>query len=186
MKKVADVLGVSMDALVYFMRKYDLKRRSVKENEKIKFARKPMSFKLSEKLDESDESLKVAGTMLYWGEGYKSVHAKNVDFANSDVAMIKVFLSFLRKICNINESKLRIYLYCYNNQNPKELLRFWSKATAIPLSKFTKPYIRKDFKKEKINKMKNGLIHVRYYDTKLLLQLLDWIEEFKQKFGRIQ
>jgi len=32
MKKVADVLGVSMDALVYFMRKYDLKRRSVKEN----------------------------------------------------------------------------------------------------------------------------------------------------------
>ncbi len=186
MKKVAQELGVSMDALVYFMRKHDLKRRSASENENIKFSKKLSSFKLKKIINTEEKILKTIGVMLYWGEGYKAKSAKNVDFANSDPAMITAFLNFLRKICGIKETKLRAFLYCYSNQEPKNLLRFWSRLTKIPLSRFTKPYTRKDFKKEKIDKMKNGLIHIRYYDKKLLLQIMDWIEQYKQKFARIR
>lgn len=97
--------------------------------------------------------------------------------------MVRVFLSFLRKICSIDESRLRVYLYCYSNQKLLNLIKYWSKVTKIPTSKFTKPYIRKDFQLSKIGKMEKGLIHVRYYDKKLLLEMMNWIEEYKLKFS---
>ena len=179
MKRVAEALGVSIDALVYFMRKYDLKRRTTSENEKIKFSKKSATFKIKANLSEKERKLKNVAISLYWGEGYKSEKAHGVDFANSDPDMIKVFLNFLRKICGIDESKLRVYLYCYSNQKPKKLINFWSRLTEIPHSKFSKPYVRNDFCLEKSGKMKNGLIHIRYYDKKLLIQLLEWIESYK-------
>ncbi|MEK7117227.1 MAG: hypothetical protein AAB861_00440 [Patescibacteria group bacterium] len=185
MREVAKNLGVSIDAVTYFMRKYELKRRSFTEISQILFSKKPISFRLKKNLNQSDEILKVLGVTLYWGEGYKSKKAKGVDFANSDPNMIKVFVNFLRKICDIDESRLRVYLYCYANQNPRKLLDFWSKVTKISPTKFTKPYVRRDFRKEKIDKMKNGLIHVRYCDKKLLIQILNWIEEYKNKYAPI-
>lgn len=182
MVKVAQKLGASMDALVYFMRKYDLKRRSVSENEKIKFERKLPSFRVKTDLNLNEKELKALATALYWGEGYKSSKAHGVDFANSDTGMIKVFMNFLRKICRVDESRLRVYLYCYINQNPASLIKYWSKMTKIPISRFSKPYARKDFRLDKKEKMKNGLIHVRYYDKKLLLQVMSWIEEYRLRF----
>lgn len=181
--KIAKNLGVSSDALVYFMRKYDLKRRTASENEKIKFAKKPLTFNIKINLSQKEKELKAVAVSLYWGEGYKAKNAKNLDFANSDVEMIKVFLKFLRTICNVDSSKLRVYLYCYSNQKPLDLVKYWSKVTKIPVSKFTKPYIRKDFQLSKIGKMEKGLIHVRYYDKKLLLEMMKWIEEYKLKFS---
>ena len=126
-------------------------------------------------MNKEEEKLKILGTTLYWGEGYKTNTAFGVDFANSDSEMIRIFMNFLRKICGINESKLRIQLYCYSNQHPTKLVSFWSKITKIPRKKFIKPYVRKDFKESQIGKMKNGLIHVRYHDKKLLIQLRDLI-----------
>lgn len=89
------------------------------------------------------------GTMLYWAEGAKSGKLgknKIVDFTNSDPKMILVFLYFLREFCGIDEKRLRCLLYCYSNQNVYKLMRYWSKITHIPISQFTKPYIRSDFR----------------------------------------
>src|SRR3989344_2417968 len=97
MAKVAGTLGVSMSALVYFMRKYDLKRRKPSENEKIKFARKPLSFNKRKFGTAYLKELAAIGTMLYWAEGYKGSESNcTVDFANSDPLMIKIFIKFLR------------------------------------------------------------------------------------------
>ena len=119
--------------------------------------------------------------MLYWAEGSKWEGGKIVDFANSDAAMIKVFLNFLRKICGVKESKLRVYLYCCANQNSKELINYWLKITSIPVKQFTKPYIRNDYKQNKIGKMKYGLIHIRYADKKLLDLIKKWILDYSKK-----
>lgn len=186
MGKVAKILGVSIDALVYFMRKYDLKRRSVSENEKIKFNRKPLSFRIS-KNNKVHREIGTIGAMLYWGEGAKTGKLRknnSVDFANSDPRMIKVFLVFLRKFCNIDESRLRCLLYCYSNQNVKKLVRFWSKTTKIPLSQFTKPYIKEDNRKN-TRKMEYGLVHIRYNDKKLLIEIESMIESYILKYAPI-
>lgn len=185
MEKVAEDLGVSMSALVYFMRKYDLKRRTPKENEKIKFAKKPLSFD-KQKLNTSYlKELAIIGIMLYWAEGYKGNESNcTVDFANSDPLMIKLFIKFFRLIYKPSEKKIRIYLYCYSNQNIKTLISFWSKLTKVSKNQFLKPYVRSDFREDG-RKMKYGLIHIRYHDKKLLLDIKSMIESYVSKYAPI-
>ena len=120
--------------------------------------------------------------MLYWAEGAKSRHT--VDFSNSDSNMIKLFLKGLRTIYRINEKRLRIYLYCYCNQNIKYLVSYWSTLLNIPPNQFSKPYIRKDFDERKINKMPHGLVHIRYSDKKLLMQIKAEIDIIQMELNK--
>lgn len=182
MQAIASKLGVSIDAVCYFMRKYHLRRRTVSENEVIKFEKKPLSYRIKNKLSVFEKRLKLAGVMLYWAEGYKTAKSMGIDFANSDLTMIVVFINFLRKVCGVDENRLRVLLYCYSNQNVNELVDFWSKTTKIPKSQFTKPYVRDDFNPAKEGKMKYGMVHIRYSDKKLLALLMEWISEFKKEY----
>lgn len=183
-REVGENLGVSIDVVYKFMRKHSLSRRDLFEQNRVRFERKPLSFKIKKRLNKEEEKLKIAGIMLYWAEGSKlNVKSKRftVDFTNSNPVMIKIFLRFLRHICRIGEHKLRAYLYCYANQNVDHLIDYWHKLSNIPLKQFTKPYIRKDFSLSKRNKMKYGLIHIRYSDKRLLLQIEKWIEQYLNK-----
>ena len=180
-REISDKIGVSMDAVFYFFRKNKIPRRSPAENNNLRFSKKLPSFKIKENLTVKEKELKTAGIMLYWGEGSKWDGEKIVDFANSDEKMIIVFLRFLREVCGIEEKKLRVYLYCYANQKPQELIKFWSKITRIPVKNFYKPYVKQDFKVAKSGKMKNGLIHIRYNDKKLLILIKKWINDFVDK-----
>ncbi len=182
MLQISKKLGVSIDAVTYFMRKHNLKRRSFSEIQKKRFNSKRASFKL--KMGAGIE-LKAIGSMLYWGEGYKGTRDKPanlVDFANSDPYMIELFLLFIRKCFSIDESKLRVLLYCYDDQNTISLINFWSKLTKIPKSNFTKPYIKDNQSSNR--KMNYGLVHIRYYDKKLLLEILKMIDSYKVSYLR--
>lgn len=180
MKMIADKLGVSIDAVTYFMRRNGLERRGYSENNKIVFDRKPLSFKIKKNLSNNDEILKAVGVSLYWGEGYKASKANGIDFANSDSDMIACFLKFLRRICRVDENRFRVLLYCYSNQNVPGLIKYWSSLTRISSRQFSKPYIRQDYKPEKIGKMPYGLVHIRYKDKKLFNLVMSWIVELKK------
>lgn len=184
MKEVSLWYGVSIDVVVHFMRKHQIERRSFKEASAVNFAKKPLSFTKKEILTIEEEKLKIAGVMLYWAEGAKSENYSMVDFANSDPSMISVFLCFLRGIFQIDEKRLRIQLYCYSDQNIADLVSFWCDLTHIPTSQLIKPYIRQDFK-ENGRKMLHGLIHIRYSDKKLWLEVMKMIEEHKLQFASI-
>jgi hypothetical protein len=176
---VANKIGVSIDAVVYCMRKNDLPRRKSSESNSIKFERCAPSFKLKRLDSEKARELKIIGTMLYWGEGYKS-GKHTVDFANSDKDMIVLFMKFLRCVCGVEEKRLRIYSYFYSNQNISKNITYWSNLTKIPKSQFTKPYIREDFREDKLDKMPYGLVHIRYSDKKLVDLIKIWIDEYKK------
>lgn len=182
MQAIASRLGISIDAVCYFMRKHSLKRRTTSESGTIKFERKPLSYRINNKLSTSGKKLKLAGIMLYWAEDYKTAKSNGIDFANSDINMVITFVNFLRKTCGIDEKRLRVLLYCYSNQNSKRLIDFWSNLIKIPKSQFTKPYVRNDFRPGKESKMKYGMVHIRYSDKKLLTLLMEWIDEFKREF----
>jgi len=182
-KEISEKLKVSMSVVYKFMIRHNLKRRTFHESNIIRFEKSPISYNLKKNLTEKERQLKIAGIMLYWAEGAKS-NLKNrawmIDLANSDPEMIKVFLKFLRIICGIDEKKLRAYIYTYADQDIKKLLKYWCKITKIPLKQFTKSYIRNDFLPEKSGKMKYGLIHIRYNDKRLLLQIEDWIKKYSK------
>lgn len=184
MSQVARRLGVSLEAVVYFMRRKGLNRRSALEANNNLFRQKVPSFKIRRNSSFLAKELEIAGVMLYWAEGYKSKNADWVDLANSDPKMIKVFMNFLRKIYEVDERKFRVLLYCYADQDVRKLINFWSGLTGVPSRQFIKPYIRKDFKKNG-RKMEHGMIHIRYIDKKLLLDIKDRIGKYVEKFAQV-
>lgn len=184
-KEVGRFLGRGESGIYKFMRKHNLSRRSSAETNSIIYDKQDPSFHLKEYLTPEEEKLKIAGIMLYWAEGAKAQkvlgtnrkrHA--IDLANSDPEMIKLFLKFLREICGVDENRLRVLIYCYANQNVNSLRNYWQKISGIPLKQFIRPYVRQDFLPEKIGKMEYGLVHIRYSDKKLFLQIGDWTKQY--------
>lgn len=184
MREIALSLGVSLNAVTYFMRRYNLDRRTLQEASSLQFSRKAPSFTMNSIKSKRIRGLAIAGAMLYWSEGYKGPKSTGLDFANSDPEMIKTFLSFLRGVYVLDERKLRVLLYCYADQDVEQLKRYWQKLTLIPLSQFSKPYVRHDFR---INarKMEYGLIHIRYADKKILRSVLELIKNFHEEFAQV-
>lgn len=185
-QEIGKKLGTTPWVVYKFMRRKRLPRRAIQESNRIRFEKTPLSFKIKTNLNAKEEHLRIAGVMLYWAEGShpKSRHHNwTVEFANSNPSMVKIFLRFLREICGITESRLRLHIYCYADQNLKTLQRFWTKETEIPLTHFTKPFIREDFRIDKSGKMKYGMVHIRYSDKRLLLHIGKWTEEYSKLLG---
>lgn len=180
-QQVAHELSVSLNAIFYILRRYEVPRRSSQESNRIRFENQGLSYCIKESLNEEEQALKLAATMLYWAEGYK-IGRNVIDFANSDPAMVLIFARFLREICGVSEKKLRVSLYCYEGQDIEALHQFWSNTLHISRNQFIKPYIKAASNQgSRGPRMIHGLVHVRYYDTKLLTQILAWIDEYQQK-----
>ena len=167
----------------YFVRKI-LKKKKVRFRHQSEATRllhmtkyRKQIFKLLGHLTLSQEKLKIAGTMIYWGEGTKG--GNSVVVSNSDPDMAVIFLKFLRIICGISEDLLRAVLYYYQNQNEKDLKVFWSKKTKIPLSQFSKSFLHGGARHSYKHLSPFGTISIRYSDKKLLDTIKSWIYSYK-------
>ncbi|MEK7093057.1 MAG: hypothetical protein AAB927_01070 [Patescibacteria group bacterium] len=127
------------------------------------------------------KELNAIGAMLYWAEGHKTSSAPGIDFANSDPRMLVLFMKFLRSRYHLDEKRLRVYIYCYANQPIDGLKEYWSKLLGIPRPQFTKPYVREN-PTMNARQMPYGLVHIRYSDKKLLLDVLNLIESYRSKY----
>lgn len=167
--EISKQLRISLKQVYDSLRRQQIHRKSAFEQNKVRFDKKPPSFSFKRKLSIKEKELLVAGVMLYYGEGAKS--GFTVDFANGDMRLLKLFLKFLKIICKVNEKRLRFYLYCFSDQNTKTLIRFWCSQLGVERSQFTKPYVRSTFNKGK-RTLKNGILHIRYSDKRLLEKIL--------------
>ncbi len=181
MNSVAKTMNISIDAVTYILRKSNVQRRSAAEARKIVFQSEPLSFKICPPKSPYDQTLTAVGATLYWGEGYKSPKANGVDFANSDPNMVATFIHFLRRRYNPSEERIRISLYCYADQDLAHLIEYWSNLLKVPKGQFTKPFVRKDYKSDG-RKMKYGLVHIRYSDKRMLIDLLNLVESYRLKY----
>lgn len=132
-----------------------------------------------EKLKIDKNLAKIICALLYWCEGDKNFYSA-VRFTNSDDNLIRTFLNLLRKSFQLDESKFRVCVHLHNYHNTEKQLKFWSKVTDIPLSKFIRPYKKKNTGK-RTREGYNGCVSVRYHDVKIARQLLMTAKAF---FGR--
>lgn len=86
----------------------------------------------------SERDLLIAGIALYAGEGFKT--DGSVGFANTDAQQIKLFMTWLRRFFEIDETRVRLRLYLHRGLDLDAAERFWSDLTGIPRSQFGKPY----------------------------------------------
>lgn len=174
--EIARLSGFHPITIYEWMRKFEIPRRDYRETSYLYYSKIKPQFQPRSRLGLADEKLKIAGVMLYWAEGAKTGHT--VDFSNCDPVMIRVFLQFLRRICGVGESRLRVLLYFYEGQDAGKIIRYWIRVTGIPRSQFLKPYVSKlrvDRSRQRV--MEYGVAHIRYNDTRLLQQIFAWIQQ---------
>jgi hypothetical protein len=182
MAQIAIKLFMSPSSVRYWLDKEGIKRRNINEaiNSWYTTKQNKKPFKLTQPLTDDLEDLKTAGVMLYWGEGAKSGNV--VKFVNSDPEMIRTFLSFLRKVCGVQEDRLKALIHIYPDHNEAKLKLFWIRLTKIKKANFYKSFLHEGKTGTYKNKSKWGTITINYPDKLLLGLLLNWIDEYKKKY----
>lgn len=91
----------------------------------------------------SDRELLLVGTALYWGEGHKAVKG-TVGMANSDPAVIKLFIRWLNKCFGVPISKMRIGLNIHEDMDQQEIEEYWRQATKFCNEQFQKTQVARN------------------------------------------
>jgi len=137
------------------------------------------------------QDLLMLGIALYWAEGYKRVKmvrgrevtSHPISLTNSDPALVKCFLRFIREICEVSDHKIKASIRVFEHQNEKHLLDFWRKETNIPKDNFKKTYygISKSSEgKRPFNRLEYGVIQISIADTNLFHKIMGYIEGIKK------
>lgn len=129
------------------------KERREREIEKIiKIAGEEIKKTLSE------ETFKMFGAALYWAEGGKT---KSFEITNSDPFLIAFMIYWFENFFATPPTKLKAHLNIHSQQNEKEIKRFWSDLTKIPIENFGKTFIKPASTGFKKNNLYYGTIKVR-------------------------
>lgn len=131
----------------------------------------------------NDYELLLIGATLYWAEGSKQKEyspSVGVIFSNSDLSMIKVFLRFLNKICNIKKNEIFFELFIHETADCKVAQNWWSEKLNIDVEKFQKVYFKKNFIKKiyrkNISNDYHGQLRIRVQNsTDLNRKISGWI-----------
>jgi transposase len=95
--------------------------------------------------DLTGRELLIAGAIAYWCEGAKSKphrRSDQVEFINSDPALIRFFLRFL-EATGIARTNLRFRIYIHESADVEAAQRFWLDVTEAPAGQFLTPTLKR-------------------------------------------
>lgn len=98
----------------------------------------------------------IAGLFLYLGEGGKTKESELV-ISNTNSAIIKIFIHWLKVCFGIKKEKIKIKLHLYKDMDINKEVNFWAKELSVKKSQFYKPYIKNSNKS--FLTYKNGFGH---------------------------
>jgi transposase len=159
-------------------------KRNKKKREILLKQLKQETINTISKIDINSNISRLICAIFFWTEGGKYTNV-NVSFTNSDPIMIQTFLRLLRIAFNIKEQKFRVLVHIHEYHNEKEIIKYWSKITNIPLKQFNKCYLKSHTKK-RIRKGYMGTVRIRYYDSKIALELRFLYNIFAQRLLHCQ
>ena len=128
-----------------------------------------------------NNSLFLAGLMLYCAEGDKSDEREAVKFSNSDPIMIKFMMKWFREICNVPEEKFRLALHIHELHCRKDIESYWSKLANIPLNQFHKTQVKPTSLGQRKNILYNGTCSICVHNKDLYRRIKGWKIGFFKK-----
>ncbi len=128
----------------------------------------------------SHSELKLIGTILYLGEGAKKSKG-TVALSNSDPAVIKIMVRFLKEVCGVSKHKFRGHIHTFTHANVEKTEKYWARVTGISRNQFYKTYIKPSSASlQKRKTLPFGTFDLSVNDTKLFLTIMGWIEKIKE------
>lgn len=128
----------------------------------------------------SYRDLWIAGTALYWAEGYRKGDGE-FGFTNSDPRMAQLIIRWLRETCHVPKSNihLRICINAVHKNRINNIQKFWSQTLNIPKDQFSKPTLIKVGNKKSYQNSTEyfGTIRIKVRkSTNLRRKIIGWIE----------
>jgi len=190
MKEIAHRVGVSLSSVSHWVRDIQLTEdqcarlqsrnpaingQVVAASNRRRALERRIAFQRSGRCQaQSKEVLHVAGCMLYWAEGAKSKNA--VHFSNSDPAMVRYFVAFLREYFGVPDEAFRIWcnLFADHLDKQHEIEYFWLDLLQLPsacLCKSTVNVYSKHSQKKRRNRLPYGTVRVSVHSTEIVQQI---------------
>lgn len=119
--------------------------------------------------------------MLYWAEGSKE---RNVlQFSNSDPAMVRFFVDFLRAELGVDDEQFRLdcSLFADHAERQHEIEAFWLATLALPPSCLRKTTVNRYSKysqKKRRNKLPYGTVRLCVNSTAVVQHIYGAIQEY--------
>lgn len=198
--QIKNELGVSKSTLSIWLRSFPLTAEEInalrgRSEIRIERYRKTMQQKRERRLRSyydvekkkwlplSKREIIIAGLFLYWGEGGKT-QRHTVSINNTDPRVIKFTLYWMIHGLNIPQKKIQVYLHLYDDMDQTVEQNYWSKELSMPLSQFSKPYIKKSKRIDIDHKgFGHGTCGLRAFDTILKEKILMAINAIADNYG---
>ena len=106
------------------------------ESNRKKFAEKRLAYRQEGSIKAKENNLlHVMGCMLYWSEGDHTNNPNAMRFSNSDPAMVRLFVSFLKSQMCVFDDEISVYINCYTDKHDVESIEsYWLKELELPSS----------------------------------------------------
>lgn len=99
---------------------------------------------------------------IWLGEGSKGLTM--VEVTNCDPAILKIWLDFMIKVCNVKTSDLKLRINLHDPSTREKVGKFWDEALGVSLPKYF--YEKKKISNPK-NKQLNGTCSIRFNSRSL-------------------
>lgn len=140
-------------------KRWDTQKMGIKAIQKYFWKKQSDAFERGLKMAEGvrDDRF-VAGLMLYWAEGCKQ---KKTSIANSDPRIIRFMISWFRDFFSIQIDQFTVHLHLHSGQNEKNMKKYWSHITGIPMRNFIKSFVKLEGSGYRKNTLYNGTVGLR-------------------------
>jgi hypothetical protein len=180
--QIGKKLSVSPSKVNYWLKKFNIQKRSLSESQYIK--QNPNGDPFSKKLNLSKNDLFLCGLGLglYWGEGTKA-SPSSVRLGNTDPKLIRCFINFLEKIYNVDKSRITFSIQIFHDLNKEGVEAFWRKELQARKSQFYKTTVSPSQSTGTYKKRsQHGVITIYFNNTKLRNILVSEIEKLRQMY----
>jgi transposase-like protein len=122
----------------------------------------------------------VAGCMLYWAEGSKE--RNQLQFTNSDPAMARFFVDFLKRYFDLRGDQIRITCHLYADHLEKQngVEQFWLTTLGLPQVSLRKSVVNvysKYSKRKRVGNLPFGTCRVVVSNTRVAQTIFGAIQE---------
>jgi transposase-like protein len=196
-KEIARLLGVSTSSVSHWVRDIELTdtqhaalqaRNGLHERQRLAHAamaakaraRRTTAQQGGRERARSLDYRYAAGCMLFWAEG--SRQRNKVVFTNSDPAMVRFFVEFIREFFDISSDRLRLTcnLFADHEARQREIENFWLRTVGLPRSCLCKSTVNRYScysQKKRKNKLPYGTCRFVLHSTEIAQTIYGSIQE---------
>ena len=121
-----------------------------------------------------DNSLWLAGTIMYWAEGSKTKPV--LEIVNTDPRTMELFIAWVRAFHD-EQATFVLSLHLHEGNDEAAAMRYWRNAVGLPDARFTKTFIKPAGTGHRKNKLAHGVCRVHMNrSTDAWWRTLAWIE----------